>query len=74
MNRFYLVHCAEFPEEIKVGDEIVITKIGDINAAYFKGEFIGSIHDEINNEIKTNVKLINKDVSRTMKLLVQQAA
>jgi hypothetical protein len=74
MNKFYLVHCAEFPEDIKVGDEIVISRTGNINAAYYKGEFIGSISNDISSEVKTSVKLISKDIARTMTLLVETLA
>lgn len=71
-NKFYLVNCVEFPESIKVNDEIKLRRVDDINAAYHNGNFVGSVSETI---YTTNCKvlLIGTNVNRNMKLLVEAA-
>lgn len=72
MRKFYLVNCAEFPNNIKVNDKIEIKKVEDINAAYFEGNFIGSVSKDVDN-VECKVVLIGSNVNRNMKLLVEAA-
>lgn len=71
-RKFYLVNCTEFPENIKVNDEINIKMVDDIPAAYFKGRFIGSV-SETSAFADCKVLLIGTNVNRNMKLLVEAA-
>lgn len=72
MKKFYLVKCVEFPENIHVGDTINVRKVEDINAAYFEGNFIGSVSENVDC-FNGTVKLIGKNVNRNMKLLIEAA-
>ena len=71
-HKFYLVNCTEFPENIKVNDEIKLVRVEDINAAYFEGNFVGSVSEDIANT-SCKVVLIGKNVNRNMKLRVEAA-
>ena len=72
-RKYYLINCTEFPENIKVNDEINLKNVEGINAAYFKGNFVGSFSEHV-TQTDCKVLLIGKNVNRNMKLLVEAAA
>lgn len=71
-EKYYLVNCAEFSRDIKVNDEIKLKHVEGINAAYFNGNFVGSVSENV-GYANCKVLLIGQNVNRNMKLLVEAA-